>query len=80
MTTNTPAPEGRRARPRARRAQLPEGATSGLVPRAALARELGVCERTLAKYGLPFVRVGGLIYFRAQSIRDWLAERETAAR
>ena len=79
--TNTPAPEGRRARPRARRAQLPESASTGLVPRAALARELGISERTLMKYaelGLPLVRVGGLVYFRAASVRAWFAERETA--
>jgi hypothetical protein len=77
MTLTTPAPEGRRARPRARRAQLPESASTGLVPRAALAKELGICERTLTKYGLPFVRVGGLVFYRAESVRAWFAERET---
>jgi hypothetical protein len=79
--TTTPAPaDGHRALPRARRAQLPESAATGLVPRAALARELGITERTLMTYvqqGLPVVRVGGLVYFRAESVRAWFAERET---
>jgi hypothetical protein len=47
------------------------------MPRAALARELGVTERTLMKYGLPLVRIGGLVYFRAETVRAWFAERET---
>ena len=81
MTTKPAPAEGRRARPRARRAELAESAATGLVTRAALARELGITERTVMKYverGLPFVRVGGLVYFRAESARAWFAKRETA--
>lgn len=75
--TTTPAPaERRRVRPRARRAQLLESATTGLVPRAALAHQLGVSERTLTNWGIPSVKVGGLTYYRQETVRGWFAERE----
>jgi phage terminase Nu1 subunit (DNA packaging protein) len=81
MNQTTPAPaEGRRARPRARRAKLRESET-GLVPRAAFAVMHGVSERTVMKWareGLPYIRVGGLVFFRLESARAWFAGRETA--
>ena len=80
MTPTRPVPaKGRWARPRARRARLPEAET-GLMTRAAFAAQHGVSEvtvRTWVRRGLPCIRVGGLVYFRISAARQWFAEQET---
>lgn len=53
-----------------------------LIPRDQLARALNLSKRTLMRYeqqpgGLPSLMIGGRKFYRAQSIRDWLAKRET---
>jgi hypothetical protein len=69
----TPAPaEGRRARPRVRRAQLREAET-GLITRAAFAAQHGVSEVTVRAWcrrGLAYVKICGLIYLRVESARE----------
>jgi hypothetical protein len=78
--TTTPAPvEGRRARPRARRALLPEAETTGLITRDRFCAEHGITRHTLRLWignGLPFVKIGGLIYFRVTAVRAWVAAQE----
>lgn len=48
----------------------------------ALALELKCSTRTIARRvnepnGLPFVRIGGRIYFSVPSVKRWIAEKET---
>lgn len=48
---------------------------------ADLADDLGVSERTLARYenqpdGLPVTLIGGRKFYRMESLRKWLAARE----
>lgn len=48
----------------------------------ALALELKCSTRTIARRvnepnGLPFVRLGGRIYFSVLSVKRWIAEKET---
>lgn len=52
------------------------------IPRDQLANALNLSERTLLRYeqqpdGLPSLLIGGRKFYRAQSVRDWLARRET---
>lgn len=52
------------------------------IPRRQLAGVLNLSERTLMRYekqpdGLPSLMIGGRKFYRAQSVRDWLAKRET---
>lgn len=54
---------------------------SGYLPRADLAAELGVSERTLARYenrpdGLPSSVIGGRKLYRIESVRNWLLAQE----
>lgn len=51
------------------------------LPRADLAEQLGVSERTLARYenapdGLPVTTIGGRKLYRIDSVREWIAARE----
>jgi hypothetical protein len=51
------------------------------LPRAALAEQLDVCERTLARYeaepdGLPVTVIGGRRLYRVDAVREWLTARE----
>jgi hypothetical protein len=51
------------------------------MPRATLADQLGVCERSIARYenepdGLPSTTIGGRKMYRLDSVRSWLAARE----
>lgn len=53
----------------------------GYVTRLKLKEELGVCDRTMARYesqpnGLPFVPIGGQKFYRVDAVREWLAKRE----
>jgi hypothetical protein len=46
-----------------------------------LATELGVVPRTIMRYqnlpnGLPYLEIAGRIYYRRESVRDWLHSRE----
>jgi hypothetical protein len=78
MTMTTPAPAERRVRPHARRARLPETET-GLITEDAFAAQHGISKHTLRVWignGLPFVKIGGLIYFRAVAARAWFAAQE----
>jgi hypothetical protein len=80
-TMTTPAPAERRVRPRARRAQLPETDT-GLITRDAFARQHGITKHTLGAWvrrGLPFVKICGLMYFRVETAREWIAAQERTA-
>ncbi|MCO5157503.1 MAG: hypothetical protein M9945_12270 [Aquamicrobium sp.] len=52
------------------------------IPRGQLAHALNLSTRTLMRYeqqpdGLPSLMIGGRKFYRAQSVRDWLAKRET---
>lgn len=52
------------------------------IPRGQLAGVLNLSERTLMRYeqqpdGLPSLMIGGRKFYRTQSVRDWLAKRET---
>lgn len=78
IPTTTPAPAERRARPRARRAALPK-ADTGMITSDAFAAQHGITLPTLRLWmreGLPFVRICGLVFFRAESAREWFASRE----
>lgn len=51
------------------------------IARADLAKELDVCERSLARYenqpdGLPVTVIGGRKMYRLDSVRAWLNARE----
>jgi hypothetical protein len=51
------------------------------LPRSALAEQLHVSERTLARYenaadGLPVTVIGGRKLYRLDAVREWLAARE----
>jgi hypothetical protein len=55
--------------------------TADLIPRAAMAQQLGVCPRTLRLWervgrGPPAIRIGKRIYYRAESARTWLLAQE----
>lgn len=52
----------------------------GYVDRTILAREFGVCERTILRWqnepdGLPFIKVGAKTLYRVDAVRQWLASR-----
>ena len=51
------------------------------LPRTELAKQIGVCERTIARYensadGLPVTLIGGRRFYKIDSVRAWLASRE----
>ena len=53
----------------------------GYVTRDEAASALGVTKRSLINYenepnGLPRVPFGGRVYYRVESLREWLAKRE----
>ncbi|HRY26693.1 MAG: hypothetical protein KDH20_12720 [Rhodocyclaceae bacterium] len=54
---------------------------SGYLDRAALAKELNVCQRTIARYesqpnGLPVTVIGGRRLYKMTSVMAWLEARE----
>jgi hypothetical protein len=56
--------------------------TEDLLPRMAVARHLGVCERTLWNWeksgqGPPAIRVGKKVFYRSETVRRWLLDQET---
>lgn len=57
------------------------GVLQDYLNRSQLAEQLGVCERTIARYealpdGLPSVKLGGRKLYRIEAVRDWIAARE----
>jgi hypothetical protein len=76
--TTTPAPAEGRVRPRARRAQLPETSSTGLMARVAFAAEHGVTDETVRRWvrdGLPCVYLGGLPFIPLADAREWIMKR-----
>ncbi|MEH7904337.1 helix-turn-helix domain-containing protein [Rhizobium laguerreae] len=54
----------------------------GYLSREQLAAELNVTTRTLWRWqnepdGLPYTRIGNQLYYRVESVRNWVAGRET---
>jgi hypothetical protein len=54
---------------------------SDYINRAELAKQLGTCERTIARYenlpdGLPVTEIGGRKFYRLDAVRAWIASRE----
>ena len=54
---------------------------SGWVDRQALAKELSISDRTLARWaaeriGPPFVKVGRKAWYRREAVAKWLKEQE----
>lgn len=54
----------------------------GYLSREQLAAELNVTTRTLWRWqneadGLPYTRIGNQLYYRIESVRNWIAARET---
>lgn len=50
--------------------------------REQIARELGMAPRSLTRWqsmpdGIPFIKVGGKVFFRKSSVLAWLEARET---
>ena len=55
--------------------------TADLLPRAEVARQFDVCQRTLRRWeksrqGPPVIRVGKRVYYRIESVRRWLLDQE----
>lgn len=58
------------------------GLLSGYLTRAQLAQGLRCSERSIARYetepnGLPSVLIAGRKFYRLESVKEWLAKRET---
>jgi Helix-turn-helix domain len=58
--------------------------TADLLPRAEVARQFDVCQRTLRRWeksrqGPPVIRVGKRVYYRTESVRRWLLEQEAGS-
>ena len=54
----------------------------GYLTRDQLAGELNVTTRTLWRWqnepdGLPYTRIGNQLFYRVESVRNWIASRET---
>jgi predicted site-specific integrase-resolvase len=52
-----------------------------LIPRAEMAKQLNVCPHTLRGWercgqGPPAIRLGKRVYYRAETVRRWLLDRE----
>ncbi|MEX4007684.1 hypothetical protein [Neoaquamicrobium sediminum] len=55
----------------------------GYAKRNELAAAIGVTERTIARWtdqpnGLPVTKIGNRVFYRLESARNWIAEREVS--